>query len=137
MLNEEHSTESESEDITTNQPAQPSSTISAATALKTRSDKKTHTYLVGTMNSAFTDYDFSDVDADSFTLIPSIDLVMHNVNTTLFNAGVAGRNSYILTQFNSTLWSCLNDAIDLSNCIIFSYTNTKCDFDILRDGGCM
>ena len=142
MLNDDHSTESESEEsfpkqYPTNTSSSSNSNVGPSISLENRICKKTHAFLIGTMNSAFPDYDFSAVEPEAFIILPGIDPVIHNVNTTLFNAGVAGRNSNILAHFNTTLWNCINDAIDLSGCIVFTYSNTQCDFDILSDGGCM
>lgn len=49
--------------------------------------RKTFFYLLATLNAAFPDYDFEDVRPDQFLKLPSIELVMNSVNTTLFNLG--------------------------------------------------
>lgn len=144
MLNEEYSTESESEESPEKQ-SKPASeqqngsltSSSSNSSLKDKANRKTHAYLVGTMNSAFPDYDFSAVSPESFVLITNINAVIQNVNTTLFTAGVSGKNSTILAHFNNTLWNCINEAITLSECAIYTYQNNQCDFDVLSDGGCV
>ena len=83
---------------------------------------------------------FSNVHPDCFEVQPSLGDVIHNVNTTLFNVGIAGSNSNRLAQFNQTLWQCIDEAIQVHNeadCQIYSYNNQMCDFDLLNDDGCV
>jgi hypothetical protein len=81
---------------------------------------------------------FSDVPPECFEIQPSLADVVHNVNTTLFNVGIAGTNSNKLAQFNQTLWQCIDEAIQVHNeadCQIYSYNNRSCD--LLNDDGCV
>jgi hypothetical protein len=49
--------------------------------------RKTFFYLLATLNAAFPEHDFGDVRPDQFVKLPSIDIVVNSVNTTLFNLG--------------------------------------------------
>ncbi|KAI9364258.1 Maf1 regulator-domain-containing protein [Pilaira anomala] len=49
--------------------------------------RKTFFYLLATLNAAFPEHDFEDVRPDQFLKLPSIEMVMNSVNTTLFNLG--------------------------------------------------
>lgn len=56
--------------------------------------RKTFFYLLATLNAAFPDNDFEDVRPEQFIKMPSVDMVMNSVNTTLFNLG----NDVIVNQ---------------------------------------
>ncbi|CAO3696932.1 unnamed protein product [Rhizopus stolonifer] len=49
--------------------------------------RKTFFYLLATLNAAFPDNDFEDVRPEQFIKMPTFDMVMNSVNTTLFNLG--------------------------------------------------
>lgn len=49
--------------------------------------RKTFFYLLATLNAAFPEHDFEDVRPDQFLKLPSVEMVMNSVNTTLFNLG--------------------------------------------------
>jgi hypothetical protein len=57
--------------------------------------RKTFFYLLATLNAAFPDYDFGDVRPDQFLKLPSLEIVMNSVNTTLFNLG----NDFIVNRY--------------------------------------
>ncbi|EIE85885.1 hypothetical protein RO3G_10595 [Rhizopus delemar RA 99-880] len=50
--------------------------------------RKTFFYLLATLNAAFPDNDFEDVRPEQFMKMPSVEMVMNSVNTTLFNLDV-------------------------------------------------
>lgn len=56
-------------------------------SLNESAPRKTLFYLVATLNALFPEHDFSDMKPELFTLVPSVDIVINSVNTTLFNLG--------------------------------------------------
>jgi hypothetical protein len=50
---------------------------------------------LATLNAAFPEHDFEDVRPDQFLKLPSVEMVMNSVNTTLFNLG----NDVIVNQY--------------------------------------
>ncbi|CAO3692324.1 unnamed protein product [Rhizopus stolonifer] len=69
--------------------------------------RKTFFYLLATLNAAFPDNDFEDVRPEQFIKMPSVDMVMNSVNTTLFNLG----NDAIVNQHR--LWDVLDEICNL------------------------
>ena len=57
--------------------------------------RKTFFYLLATLNAAFPDNDFENVRPDQFIKMPSVEMVMNSVNTTLFNLG----NDVVVNQY--------------------------------------
>eukprot|EP00123_Amoebidium_parasiticum_P010653 comp20233_c1_seq1/m.25228 comp20233_c1_seq1/g.25228 ORF comp20233_c1_seq1/g.25228 comp20233_c1_seq1/m.25228 type:complete len:238 (-) comp20233_c1_seq1:207-920(-) len=78
--------------------------------------KKTLYYLMATLNSVFTDYDFSGTGSQQFSREPNVELVAHAINTTLLEGA---RDAFL--PIRNSLWQCLNDQIDLASCEIYSY----------------
>ncbi|RUP45883.1 Maf1 regulator-domain-containing protein [Jimgerdemannia flammicorona] len=79
------------------------------------SSRKTLFYLIGTLNSSFPDYDFSEVKPEQFSKQPSCQLVINSVNNTLFNMG----NERIVKDLR--LWDVIDNIIDLNDCNVYSY----------------
>ncbi|KAI8886767.1 Maf1-domain-containing protein [Backusella circina FSU 941] len=77
--------------------------------------RKTFFYLLATLNAAFPDYDFGDVRPDQFLKLPSLEIVMNSVNTTLFNLG----NDFIVNRYR--LWDVLDEIVQLNECDIYTY----------------
>lgn len=58
----------------------------------------------------------------SFVSFPRSNIpdIIRSVDTTLFNVGLA--NAAVASSFSQTLWTCLNEAIQLDDCCeVFSY----------------
>ncbi|KAJ3069904.1 RNA polymerase III-inhibiting protein maf1, partial [Quaeritorhiza haematococci] len=79
--------------------------------------RKTMFYLLATLNAAFPDYDFSDIKPEYFTKIPTLSLVVNNVNTTLFNMG----NDAFAKAVGERIWDGIDEAVDLNECDIWSF----------------
>lgn len=86
-------------------------------------------YLIATMNLVFPDYDFSELPPDAFRA-EELPAVVAHVNTTLFNAGL-NKNVSRFEEFSSRMWNCVDEAISLSDCKVYTYVNR--DFDTLDD----
>eukprot|EP00124_Ichthyophonus_hoferi_P001669 Ihof_evm9s93 gene=Ihof_evmTU9s93 len=84
--------------------------------------KKTLYYLQQTLNSVFTDYDFSGTGSQQFSREPNMEIVATSINTTLLD----GANEAFL-PIRNVLWNVLNHHIDLKNCEIYSYIPTVDD----------
>lgn len=78
--------------------------------------RKTLFYLSATLNNVFPDYDFSESKARQFSREPSLEVVAHTLNTILLE-GAPG----LFIPVRSPLWQCLNDQIDLPQCLVYSY----------------
>lgn len=86
-------------------------------------------YLIATMNLVFPDYDFSDLPPDAFRA-EELPAVVAHVNTTLFNTGL-NKNVTRFEEFSSRMWNCVDEAISLSDCKVYTYVSR--DFDTLDD----
>ncbi|KAI7905890.1 Maf1 regulator-domain-containing protein [Cokeromyces recurvatus] len=78
--------------------------------------RKTFFYLLATLNAAFPEHDFEDVRPDQFLKLPSFEMVMNSVNTTLFNLG----NDVIVNKYR--LWDVLDEIVQLNECDVYTYT---------------
>ncbi|KAI8997191.1 Maf1 regulator-domain-containing protein [Pilobolus umbonatus] len=88
--------------------------------------RKTFFYLLATLNAAFPDNDFEDVRPDQFIKLPSVDLVINSVNTTLFNLG----NDLIVNKYR--LWDVLDEIVQLNECDVYTY-NPDVDDDPMNE----
>ncbi|CEP14376.1 hypothetical protein [Parasitella parasitica] len=61
--------------------------------------RKTFFYLLATLNAAFPEHNFEDVRPDQFIKLPSVEMVMNSVNTTLFNLG----NDVIVNKYSESM----------------------------------
>ncbi|GAN00911.1 repressor of RNA polymerase III Maf1 [Mucor ambiguus] len=86
--------------------------------------RKTFFYLLATLNAAFPEHDFEDVRPDQFLKLPSVEMVMNSVNTTLFNLG----NDVIVNR----LWDVLDEIVQLSDCDVYTY-NSDVDDDPMNE----
>lgn len=86
-------------------------------------------YLIATMNLVFPDYDFSELPPDTFRS-EELTTVVRHVNTTLFNTGL-NKNVASFEEFSSRMWDCVDKAIGLVDCEVYSYLSG--DFDALDD----
>ncbi|KAI9265579.1 repressor of RNA polymerase III transcription Maf1 [Sporodiniella umbellata] len=78
--------------------------------------RKTFFYLLATLNAAFPDNDFEDVRPEQFVKLPSFDLVMNSINSTLFNLG----NPEIVNHYR--LWDVMHDIIQMNECEIYTFS---------------
>ncbi|KAG1452836.1 hypothetical protein G6F56_007720 [Rhizopus delemar] len=88
--------------------------------------RKTFFYLLATLNAAFPDNDFEDVRPEQFIKMPSVDMVMNSVNTTLFNLG----NDVIVNQHR--LWDVLDEIVQFTDCDVYTY-NPDVDDDPMNE----
>ncbi|KAG2208167.1 hypothetical protein INT46_005842 [Mucor plumbeus] len=88
--------------------------------------RKTFFYLLATLNAAFPEHDFEDVRPDQFLKLPSVEMVMNSVNTTLFNLG----NDVIVNQYR--LWDVLDEIVQLNDCDVYTY-NPDVDDDPMNE----
>jgi hypothetical protein len=57
--------------------------------------RKTFFYLLATLNAAYPEHDFGDTKPEQFVKVPSVELVINSINTTLFNLG----NEYMVNKY--------------------------------------
>ncbi|KAJ3316339.1 RNA polymerase III-inhibiting protein maf1 [Blyttiomyces sp. JEL0837] len=79
--------------------------------------RKTLFYLLATLNSAFPDYDFSDVKPEYFVKMPSLGLIVNNVNSTLFGIG----SEALSLQINAKVWQAIDEVVQLDECDFYSF----------------
>ena len=65
----------------------------------------------------------SDLTMDNFTSFPSsaIQEISISLNTTLYNVGIAKSPLASFNEFSRNMWTCIDDAILLDDCEIYSY----------------
>ncbi|KAI8643126.1 Maf1 regulator-domain-containing protein [Parasitella parasitica] len=88
--------------------------------------RKTFFYLLATLNAAFPEHDFEDVRPDQFLKLPSVEMVMNSVNTTLFNLG----NDVIVNKLR--LWDILDEIVQLDDCDAYTF-NPDVDDDPMNE----
>ncbi|KAI8590312.1 RNA polymerase III-inhibiting protein maf1 [Geranomyces variabilis] len=89
----------------------------AGSPLNDRVTRKTFFYLLATLNAAFPDYDFSDLNPDSFSKVPSSHVV-NTVNTTLLvHLGIDSAAHAV----GAKIWAAIDEAISLSECEMYSF----------------
>lgn len=114
-------------------------TMAAAESLPTGMNLKLFYYLVATMNLVFPDYDFGDLKPEAFQSQGQLSQVISHVNTTLFNTG-ANRNLASFDEFSGRMWDCIDQAIDIRDCEIYSFQLDEFDGDMedpFWERGCM
>ncbi|KAJ3238525.1 RNA polymerase III-inhibiting protein maf1 [Chytriomyces hyalinus] len=79
--------------------------------------RKTLFYLLATLNSAFPDYDFSDVKPELFMKVPMLKIVQESVKSTLFGMGLEGLSHNI----SDRLWEAIDEVIQLIDCDMYSF----------------
>lgn len=97
------------------------------------SSRKLYMQLVGCLNSAFPDYDFN-VGESSFERNECVEGVIELINSSLFSSGVVATDSQSLVQLIQTLWSCIDDAIEVAECTVFSFRSSNGAIDAFNDG---
>ncbi|RLU16729.1 hypothetical protein DMN91_010797 [Ooceraea biroi] len=93
--------------------------------------RKTLFYLIATLNSAFSDYDFSNAKSHEFSKEPSSTWMRNAVDGNL--SATAGDHYRTL---RSSLWAAINDEITLDECDIYSY-NPDFASDPFGEDGCL
>lgn len=89
--------------------------ISPVGPLNEPTSRKTLYFLIGTLNSSFPDYDFSNVKAEHFTRQPSFKFVYTSVNTLFFNL-----NDVYFEELEK-IWMEIDKEIDLKDCEIYMF----------------
>ena len=92
--------------------------------------RKTLYFLIGTLNSAFPDYDFSNIRAEHFTRQPSFTFVCTSANALFFNL-----NDAYLSK-SEKIWSEIDKEIDLKDCEIYTFLPDP-DADPFSENGSM
>eukprot|EP00878_Enallax_costatus_P002880 GHUV01003073.1.p1 GENE.GHUV01003073.1~~GHUV01003073.1.p1 ORF type:complete len:239 (+),score=33.64 GHUV01003073.1:276-992(+) len=87
------------------------------------SSRKTLIYLILTLNHIYPDYDFSQLRAHHFRKEPGLSSAEELVDTHLIEASKVWENTpgFGETPFLDTLWSSIDEAIDLKDCDVYSY----------------
>jgi hypothetical protein len=93
--------------------------------------RKTLFYLISTLNSAFSDYTFSDAKSCEFNKEPSLAYVTSNIDGLL---SVTATERY--SKVHDALWVTLNQEIELRDCEIYSY-NPDLSSDPFGEDGCL
>jgi hypothetical protein len=70
-------------------------------------------YLIGALNATFPDHDFSTVQPNHFTLLPSTSELIAKVNSFLISSGKSTGLDWV--------WQTLNTHIELDQCICFQF----------------
>eukprot|EP01098_Paradermamoeba_levis_P003748 TRINITY_DN1666_c0_g3_i1.p1 TRINITY_DN1666_c0_g3~~TRINITY_DN1666_c0_g3_i1.p1 ORF type:complete len:248 (+),score=61.97 TRINITY_DN1666_c0_g3_i1:71-745(+) len=78
------------------------------------SSRKTFFYLVGTLNAAFPDYDFSTVTSKDFRK-ENLNVVVHQINNALTTSLPTFPN------IQTIVWKSLDDEINLRDCDVYTY----------------
>ncbi|KAG1452706.1 hypothetical protein G6F46_009592 [Rhizopus delemar] len=104
--------------------------------------RKTFFYLLATLNAAFPDNDFEDVRPEQFMKMPSVEMVMNSVNTTLFNLGndvivnkyrqVGYKIDLVLFYLFCRLWDVLDEIVQFNECDVYTY-NSDVDDDPMNE----
>jgi len=94
------------------------------------STRKLYTYLIGTMNASFPDYDFSNLKPDLF-----LPLSLSNVMNE-FNGSVLDEVDKTSAGFRSEFWSAIDDVICLRNSELFMYNQNLPDCGTLWSFNC-
>ncbi|KAI9096969.1 Maf1 regulator-domain-containing protein [Phlyctochytrium arcticum] len=82
-----------------------------------RVSRKTFFYLLATLNAAFPDYDFSDLNPESFSKVP-ISIVANTVNTTLLvHLGIDS----VAHAVGAKIWAAIDEVADLNECEMYSF----------------
>lgn len=92
--------------------------------------KRTLFDLIGALNVAYPDYDFSEIKSKSFSLIPHVETVMEAVDNK-FSATV---NNY--SSIRDELWMAIDDEIQPRDCRIYSFKSNYSD-DPFSEDGCL
>uniref|UniRef100_A0A0K0DD85 Repressor of RNA polymerase III transcription MAF1 homolog n=1 Tax=Angiostrongylus cantonensis TaxID=6313 RepID=A0A0K0DD85_ANGCA len=92
--------------------------------------KRTLFDLIGVLNIAYPDYDFSNVKSSSFSLIPSVDIVMKAVDSKFY----ATVNGY--AYMKDELWLAVSSEIQPNDCRIYSFKSNYSD-DPFSEDGCL
>lgn len=77
------------------------------------SSRKLFGYLIGALNATFPDHDFSAVEPNHFTLLPSTAELIAKVNSFLISSGKATGLDWI--------WQTINTHMELDQCICFQF----------------
>ncbi|OZJ05794.1 hypothetical protein BZG36_01270 [Bifiguratus adelaidae] len=89
--------------------------ISPLGSMDQSSSRKILFYLIGTLNLAWPDYDFSEVNPHQFDKQSNVSMVINSINTSLYNMG----NERIYK--NLGLWQVVDSIINLDDCVVYSY----------------
>lgn len=81
--------------------------------LSQSSSRKLFGYLIGVLNSTFPDHDFSTVQPNNFTLLPSASELIAKVNSYLISSGKSSGLDWI--------WQTINTHMELEQCICFQF----------------
>lgn len=93
-------------------------------------NRKTLFYLIATLNSAFPDYDFSNLKSHNFSKEPSFEMVANYINNSL-SAELQEQWIQLATRF----WTTVDSDINLRDCAIYSYVpETDADNPYAEDG---
>lgn len=91
--------------------------------LNKSSSRKLFGYLIGALNATYPDHDFSTVEPNHFTLIPSSSDLIAKVNSFLISSGKSTGLDWI--------WQTVNTHIHLDHCLCFQFEPPKSFVDDL------
>ncbi|KAI9349293.1 Maf1 regulator-domain-containing protein [Zopfochytrium polystomum] len=101
--------------------------------------RKTLFFLLSTLNSAFPDYDFSDIKPEAFLKLPNGDLVDVRVKNTLFGVAAHTQQSnhgVLSTALHTAMWKAIDEVIELHDCDIYEFhPEPECEPD--AEEGCL
>ncbi len=81
--------------------------------LSQSSSRKLFGYLIGALNATFPDHDFSTVQPNNFTLVPSTSELIAKVNSLLISMGKSTGLDW--------LWQTINTHMELDQCLCFQF----------------
>lgn len=103
--------------------------------LSSAASRRTLVYLILTLNHTYPDYDFSVLRAQHFRMEPSLSSIQETLETNLMEVSKVWEETPEFEKpLLETLWSSIDEVIDLVNCEIFSY-KTDVDSDLFSDEG--
>ncbi|KAI9363880.1 Maf1 regulator-domain-containing protein [Zopfochytrium polystomum] len=76
--------------------------------------RKTLFYLIATLNAAYPDFDFSDIDPSTFVKLTSLTTIHRRLEATLFNISEASASRrHHVSVIHAAVWSAIDAVIDL------------------------
>jgi hypothetical protein len=104
--------------------------VSPVGPLNELTSRKTLYFLIGTLNSSFPDYDFSNIRAEYFIRQPTLEFVCASVNAIFFNLSDTGASR------SERIWEEIDKEIDLKDCEIYTFLPDP-DADPFSENGSM
>lgn len=84
-----------------------------------RESRKCFFYLLATLNAVFPDYDYSFLNPDAFTPLPSSDAAIKLIDSAI----LLHRSTSLSTDLISeTVWNCIDEVVYINECEIYNFS---------------